>query len=305
MKKLIIAGGSGLIGKALTKFFTEKNYEVVILSRAENQSAYDNIRFVKWNGKTVEPLWQQELEGAEAVINLCGKSINCRFTATNKKELLLSRIDSTKAIGTAISICKNPPKVWFNSSSIAIYKYSETILHDEFSTQFNQDFLSEITHQWENAVHQFLLSNTRKIVMRTSLVMAKNDGVFLRLKRLTQFGLGGKQGSGSQLISWIHVNDFCKIIEYLLENKNANGVYNFCAPHPIANKNLMKTIQQKLKMPIALPAFEWMIKLGALLIGMEPDLILQSSNVASKRLMDAGFEFIYHDFKSAINVLNS
>ena len=305
MKKLVIAGGSGFIGKALTKFFTEKNYEVVILSRAENQSVYNNLRFVKWNAKTVEPLWQQELEGAEAVINLCGKSINCRFTTANKKELLSSRIDSTIAIGNAISMCKNPPKVWFNSSSIAVYKYSETILHDEFSKQFNHDFLSILTEQWEKAVLQFLLPNTRKILMRTSLVMAKNDGVFLRLKRLTQFCLGGKQGSGSQLTSWIHVNDFCRIVYHLLENKNANGVYNFCAPHPIANKNLMKIIQQKLKITIALPAFEWMINLGAILIGTEPNLILQSSNVISKQLMDEGFQFQYPDFKVAIAPLLS
>ena len=301
MKKLIIAGGSGFIGKALTKFFTEKNCEVVILSRVENQSTYSNIRFVKWNGKTVEPLWQQEIEGAEAVINLCGKSINCRFTEANKKELQSSRIDSTNAIGTAISLCKNPPKVWFNSSSIAIYKYSETILHDEFSKQFNHDFLATLTEQWEKSVEQFSLSNTRKILMRTSLVMAKNDGVFLRLKRLTQFGLGGKQGPGTQMISWINITDFCRIVEHLLENKNANGIYNFCAPQPIANKNLMKIIQQKMRIPIALPAFEWMIKLGAILIGTEPDLILESSNVISKHLSDEGFKFGYEKIEEAIS----
>ncbi len=300
MKKIIIAGGSGFLGKALTSFFVVNNFEVIILSRSSGLQKNEQINFIQWDGKTVEPNWQQALEGAEAVINLSGKSINCRFNATNKKELLTSRIDSTKAIGNAIAACQQPPKVWFNSSSTAIYSNDATTANNEFSTTASTNFLTELTYQWEAAMQQFALQKTRKMMMRTSLIMAKNDGVFLRLKTLTKFLAGGKQGNGKQMVSWLHVDDFCAIVLHLMNNETANGVYNFCAPQPISNAALMKTIQQKINSPIALPAPAWLLKIGALFIGTEPDLILNSTNVISEKLRLEKFAFKYSTFSEAI-----
>ena len=302
MKKIIIAGGSGFLGKSIMNYFDENNYEFVILSRQDFIPTKKNCNVKIWDAKNVGD-WQAELENAEAVINLTGKTINCRYTDKNKKEILESRVDSTHAIGNAIMQCKNPPKLWINASAATLYKYTETFDHTEESKDFNDDFSTQVCLAWEKAFNSFVLKNTRRIALRISIVLGKDDGVFTRLKLLTQLGLGGKQGNGKQYVSWIHIDDFCRSIEFFIQHENCNGAYNMSTPNPISNADFMKAFRNKMKIPIGIPAPDFILKIGAFFIGTEPELVLKSRRVVPKKMLDEGFKFLHPTIESAIESL--
>lgn len=298
MKKLIIAGGTGFIGQALCNHF-KKNYDkIVVLSRKENK-IQDNIVYLLWDGKTTG-VWAAEFENAHAVINLSGRSIDCRFTDKNKKEILSSRIVSTRIIGETILKCKNPPEIWINGSSAALYPNSEIIAMTEYSAQNASGFMAEVTRAWEKAAADFMLPTTRKFFVRTTLVYGAQGGVLPVLIKIVKKGLGGPMGTGSQKISWIHVEDFCRIIEWMLVNKNASGAYNMAAPQAVSNKKLMQVLRKKMGVLIGLPAPEFLIKVGAFFIRSEPELILDSRNIFPERLIKEGFEFNYHSIEESI-----
>ncbi|MFM2048549.1 MAG: hypothetical protein RI955_1097 [Bacteroidota bacterium] len=302
MKKIIVAGGSGFLGKSIVEFFDKTEYEFVILSRNNFAINNKNCKVKIWNGKSIGD-WSNELEGAEAVINLSGKSINCRYTDANKIEILESRIDTTNAIGNAILNCKNPPKVWMNASSATLYEYTETENQTEDCKKYNDDFSTHVCMEWEKALNYFETKNTRKIALRISIVLGKDDGVFTRLKMLTKFGLGGKQGNGKQYVSWIHITDFCRCIEFFMNQQTANGAYNLCTPNPITNEILMQTFRQKMKINFGIPSPNLILKLGALIIGTEPELVLKSRRVVPKKIMDEGFKFLHPSIDTAIESL--
>jgi uncharacterized protein (TIGR01777 family) len=302
MKKIIIAGGSGFLGKSIINFFDENEYEFVILSRQDFAIHKKNCSVKIWDGKNIGD-WQHEFENAKAIINLSGKTINCRYTEPNKKQILTSRIDATNAIGNAILQCKNPPKVWLNASAATLYKYTETKNQDENSTDFNDDFSTHVCLAWEKTLNSFETKNTRKIALRISIVLGKDDGVFTRLKTLTQFGLGGKQGNGKQYVSWIHIEDFCRAIEFFITNNNSNGAYNLSTINPITNDTLMKTFRKKMNIPFGIPSPDFILKLGAFVIGTEPELVLKSRRVVPKKILDEGFIFLHPTIDSAIENL--
>ena len=240
MNKIILAGGTGFLGNVIIDFFPKNDYEFIILTRQPNKIKLEsNCKAVYWDGKTVGD-WSKTLEGAKAIINLAGKSVNCRYTEINKQQILTSRIDATNAIGNAILACKNPPEIWMNAASATIYRYSETVDMDESVTDYNDDYSVSVCLAWEKCFNQFKTLSTRKIALRISLVMDKNEGVFPRLKKLVQFGLGGKQGNGKQMVSWIYTEDFCRAIDFFIQNKNSNGAYNLCSPFPISNELVQK-----------------------------------------------------------------
>ncbi|MFM2225962.1 MAG: hypothetical protein RJA07_2164 [Bacteroidota bacterium] len=302
MKKIILAGGSGFLGKSIVDFFDETEYQFVILSRTIFTLNKKNCTVKIWDGKNMGD-WSSELEGAEAVINLSGKNVNCRYTEKNKTDILASRIDSTNAIGNAIINCKNPPKVWMNASSATLYEYTETENQTEDCKKYNDDFSTHVCLEWEKTLNHFETKNTRKIALRISIVLGKNDGVFTRLKMLTQYGLGGKQGNGKQYVSWIHIADFCRCIEFFINQQTANGAYNLCTSNPITNENLMQTFRQKMNIPFGIPSPKFMLELGALIIGTETELILKSRKVVPKKIMDEGFIFLHPSIDKAIESL--
>jgi uncharacterized protein len=302
MKKIIIAGGSGFLGESLINFFDESEYEFVILSRNDFSTNKKNCRIKIWDGNNIGN-WSNELEGAEAIINLSGKSINCRYTDANKIDILASRINTTNVIGNAIMKCKNPPKVWMNASSATMYEYTETENQTEDCTKFNHDFSTHVCTEWEKTMYQFETKNTRKIALRISIVLGKDDGVFTRLKMLTKYGLGGKQGNGKQYVSWIHITDFCRCLEFIINQHDLNGACNICTPNPISNELLMKTFQQKMNIFFGIPAPNFLIKFGALLIGTEAELVLKSRRVVPKKMLDKGFRFLYPTIDLAIENL--
>lgn len=294
MKKIVIAGGTGFIGSKLTAFLSEY-YEIIVLTRNinhVNEKRINNIRFVYWDGKNLGE-WTNEIENAEAVINLSGTSIDCRFTHKNKHEIIQSRIDSTHAIGQAISLILNPPSVWINFSAVGYYSDNKTLPHDEFSSDSGTDFLSEVAKMWENAFAAYKFPQTRKICLRISLVLDKKSKIIQILLPLIRMGLGGKVGNGKQIISWIHIHDLCRLIFWLLKNTKTHGVYNACSPYPVTNEEFMSAFRKSTKSTFGIPAPVWIIKLATYILNKDPSLILNSVNVIPKRLINEGFEFIY------------
>lgn len=299
MKKIIIAGGSGFLGQVLESYFSKKEYLIKILTRYPTKENH-----IFWDAKTIGN-WTSELENSEALINLTGKSVDCRYTEQNKKNIYDSRVNSTKIIGKAINLCKKPPKVWFNSSTATIYKHSLKKEMTEENGDIGDDFSMNIAKSWEKTFFEIKNPNTRKIALRTAIVLGKKGGAFIPLKNLTKYGLGGKQGSGNQKVSWIHELDFARAIEFLLTKNNLEGIFNLSVPNPTNNKLLMKTLRQEIKIPFGIPHPIWLLEIGAKLIGTETELILKSRNVIPQRLLKENFKFKYQTINKAIQNLTN
>jgi uncharacterized protein (TIGR01777 family) len=299
MSTITIAGGSGFLGQVLEDYFTTKGHTIYILTRTVKRE-----NDVHWNSKDLED-WTKTLEKTDVLINLTGKSVDCRYTDENKKQILNSRVDSTHALGLAINLCEHPPKVWFNSSTATIYRHSNDKQMTEEHGDIGDDFSMNIAKSWEKAFYSITNPKTRKIALRTSIVMGKHGGATEPLKNLVRFGLGGKQASGNQKVSWIHELDFARAIEFLIENKNLDGNFNLAVPNPTNNKTLMAAFRKVMKMPFGISHPEWLIKLGAKLIGTEPELVLKSRNVIPERLLNNGFKFKFDEIEIAISDLLS
>ena len=231
MKKVVIAGGTGFIGTYLATRFREIGFKVLIVSR--------NPEHVSWLPNDL----QQAVEGAELVINLAGKTINCRHNSTNRKSILESRIKTTKLIGDAISACIEPPKLWVNASASAIYKPSEEKAMTEDEPDLATGFLADVVSQWESTFFEFQMPKTRQVALRTSVVLGKEGGALKPLAWLSRLGLGGKQADGTQIISWIHLEDYFRIIQFLIKNVEIKGVINCTSPNPLTNNDFMSALR--------------------------------------------------------------
>ncbi|NQY05469.1 MAG: TIGR01777 family protein [Flavobacteriaceae bacterium] len=297
MKKIIIAGGSGFLGSVLERYFSENDYKVFILTRTPEKENH-----IYWDAKNLGK-WSELLENSEALINLTGKSVDCRYTKRNKKMIYNSRIDSTAVLGLAISKSKNPPKTWINSSTATIYEHSEEILMTERNGIIGDDFSMNIAKSWEKTFYQLTTPKTRKIVIRTAIVMGKKGGALPTLKRLVKLRMGGKQGSGKQKVSWIHEHDFARAIHYLISNSHLEGNFNVTVPQPTDNQSLMSSLRNNMLIPFGINHPEWLLEVGALLIGTETELILKSRNVFPERLLEEGFNFNYQNIDHALKSL--
>lgn len=297
MKKLIIAAGTGFLGKVLVNYFANKCEEIIILTRGSSKTTH-HVRYVHWDAKTLSG-WEAELENASVLINLAGKSVDCRYTTKNKKEILSSRVDSTKILNEAVLLCKNPPKHWLNSSTSTIYRFSLDKQMTEKNGEIGNDFSMNVAKAWEKTFFETKTLRTLKTALRTSIVLGKSGGAFLPLKRLTQCGLGGKQGNGNQLISWIHEKDFARAVAFIIE-KELIDVVNIVSPQPISNANFMSKLQKQLQIPIAISTPELLLKFGAKIIGTEPELVLKSRNVIPDKLINSGFEFEFNTLEETL-----
>ena len=297
MRKIIIAGGSGFLGKALEKRFAEKGDDLYILTR--NPKANNHH---KWDAKT-KGTWANHLNKADILINLTGKSVDCRYTEANKAAILNSRIESTQVLNKVVAELEHPPKVWVNAGSATIYDHSYNHLNTEANGIIGNDFSMNVCKQWEAAFFEKDIPKVRKIVARTSIVLGNNAGAFLKLKQITKLGLGGKQGNGKQRFSWIHIDDFCRAIEYLIEQSNIEREVNVTAPQPENNTILMQLLREKYKMPFGLPQPKWLLEIGAFLIRTETELLLKSRYVYPEKLVNNGFEFEYPTLELALENL--
>jgi uncharacterized protein (TIGR01777 family) len=306
MKRIILAGGSGFLGQALAKRFCQGGCEVVILTRAPHGRA-DGVKELSWDGKSLGE-WARLVEGADAVINLTGRSVDCRYTAANRRLIVASRVDSTRVLGEAMARCTQPPRVWLNSSSATIYKHTFTTPMDEAgemgaTPEAKDEFSVEVIRQWERALDEARTPATRKIALRITMVFGTAGGVFPVLRRLARFGLGGWMGSGQQFVSWIHIADFLRAVEWLLAKDAFNGPVNLAAPQPLPNAEMMKLMRKAVGMPIGLPATEWMLEVGAVFLRTETELILKSRRVVPGRLLAAGFQFQFAEMGAALRNL--
>lgn len=293
--KIIIAGGSGYLGNLLINHFKkDKNNEIYILTRSRIPSI-DNVHYLTWNAKNKGD-WTTFLEDSDVLINLTGKSVNCRYTEKNKTEIYKSRLDSTQVLCEVVQALKNPPKVFIQSSSATIYRHSEDKLMREDNGEIGNDFSIDVCKKWEATFSKYKFTKTKKIITRTSIVLGNNGGAFPLMKRLIKFGLGGKQGNGNQFISWIHEEDYIRAIQFLITQDS--GIYNLCVPNPIKNKYFQSELRKKLHIPFGLNTPEWILKIGAKIIGTETELLLKSRNIYPQNLLEKGFVFKTNKFEN-------
>ena len=302
--RLILAGGSGFLGQALARHFQTLGWEVIVLTRSPQ--AKRAAREVSWDAET-PGAWAGELEGAAAVVNLTGRTVDCRYNAQNRHDILASRVNSTRVIGQAIAQCAQPPRVWLNASSATIYRHTFGAAWDESGTDFattpevKDAFSVEVIHAWERALDEAETPRTRKVALRTTLVLGRvQNSVFPVLRRLARLGLGGRMGSGEQFVSWLHETDFLRAVEFLIAHEELSGPVNLAAPNPVPNHELMRAFRELVGMPIGLPATAWMLELGAFFLRTETELILKSRRVVPGRLLKAGFEFQFPELREAL-----
>jgi uncharacterized protein len=302
-KRIILAGGSGFLGNALAKKFIQHDYDVIVPTRSPRARS-DGAKEIAWDAKSLGD-WTKFVDGAEVVINLVGKSVDCRYTDANRKIIISSRVDSTRVLGKAIAQCKQPPRVWLNCSSATIYKHTFDAPKDEAgetgaTLEAKDEFSIEVIHQWERALDEAQTPDTRKVAMRITMVFGKDGGVFPMLRRLAQFGLGGKMGSGKQYVSWIHVEDFLHAVKWLIARDDLNGVVNLAAPNPLPNRDMMRLVREVCGAPFGLPATKWMLEVGAFFIRTETELIIKSRRVVPGRLLASGFKFQFPELRGAL-----
>ncbi len=301
MKKIVIAGGTGFLGKCLTDYYSSVNTQLFILTRGKSHVA-DNVHYVTWDGKT-KGAWVDVLENADVLINLNGKSVDCRYTKKNKQEIYATRLDSTNILGKAIQEAQHPPKLWINAASATIYRHSLDKEMAEDNGEIGVGFSVDVCQQWEQTFNSFVTMQTRKVLMRTGIVLGKNEGALKPLRMLAKLGFGGKQGLGNQYISWLHEKDFARSVDFIINNHTMLGVYNLTAPAPVTNINFMRALRSVMGISLALPLPTWLLKFGAILIGTETELILKSRRVIPKRLLEAGFVFQYDRIENALTDL--
>lgn len=287
---MILAGGTAFLGSHLARHFTQLGYRIVIISR-KSVTDYPHVR---WNGRTLGG-WAAELEGAAVVLNLAGRSVDCRYHAANKYAITRSRTDSTKVLGQAIAACKNPPDVWLNASTATIYQHTsdEQPANTETQGLTGQGFSERVAQQWEAEFHLANTPHTRRLVLRTAVVLGSDGGALPVLARLADFGLCTPQGTGQQWISWLHVDDFCRAVEFLVARPALEGTFNLCAPYPIRNHEFNALLDHYYRPKWHVPQPKWLLEIGAFLLRTETELILKSRKVVPQRLLENNFRFRY------------
>jgi uncharacterized protein (TIGR01777 family) len=303
--KIIIPGGSGQVGTILARAFVRDGHEVVVLSRKPTAV---KCREVEWDARTLGP-WAAELEGADVVINLAGRSVNCRYTPENRRVIIDSRVESTRVIGEAIDRAKNPPRVWLQASTATIYAHRYDAPNDEKTGILGGSepnvpdtwrFSIDVATKWERALDDAVTPNTRKVKLRSAVTMSADvNGIFDVLLGLVRRGLGGKSGNGRQYISWIHEDDFVRAVYWLIERDSYDGPVNLAAPNPLPNGEFMRALREAWGTRIGLPAANWMLEIGALFMRTETELVLKSRRVVPRRLLDDGFKFNFPNWPEA------
>ena len=307
--KIVIPGGSGQVGTVLARAFHQDGHKVVVLSR---NAATAPWQVLPWDARTLGE-WTSELEGADVVINLAGRNVNCRYNAKNRKAIMDSRIDSTRAVGQAIAQAKSPPRVWLQASTATVYAHRFDAANDEATGILGGSepgvpetwrFSIDVARAWERTLDEAKVPPTRKVKLRSAMTMSPDrGGIFDVLLGLVRRGLGGRAGDGRQYISWIHYEDFVRAIYWMIEHEEFDGAVNVCAPEPLPNAEFMRILRDASGRRVGLPATKWMLELGAIFLRTETELILKSRRVIPGRLLQAGFSFRFPKWPEAANDL--
>lgn len=304
--KVVIPGGSGQVGTILAHDFAASGDDVVVLSRGAAAGA--GWRVVPWDGRTLGD-WAAEIDGADVVINLAGRSVNCRYHTKNRREIMDSRLDSTRIIGRAIAQAARLPAIWLQASTATIYAHRFDAPNDEATGILGGNepdapdtwrFSIEVATAWEWACDEAVTPGRRKVLMRSAMVMSPDrGGIFDTLYRLVRRGLGGPAASGRQYVSWVHDRDFITAVRFLIARNDLAGPVNIASPNPIPYAEFMRILRRAAGVPIGLPATRWMLEIGAFLMRTDTELLLKSRRVVPGRLLAAGFGFAFPDWPTA------
>ena len=297
MKTLVIAGGTGFLGQLLEQHFMAQGYRVILLTRRPRADHH-----VPWDGKTLGS-WTDVLEGADVLINLSGKSVDCRYTDANREAIRRSRRESTEVLRTAVANASHPPSVWLNASSATIYVHAEHQRMTETNGIIGDDFSMLVCREWEEAFFRANLPQTRRVALRTSIVLGHGGGAYPKMRTITRLGLGGHQGTGRQWMSWLHATDFCRAVEHIIDHQDITGVVNVTAPQPVRNRDFMQHVRTALKVSFGIPQPVALLELGACLLSTETELLLKSRYVYPDRLLATGFTFRFDDIGEALRHL--
>lgn len=294
---IVLAGGSGFVGNSLAKFLVAKNYDAIVLTRAPSHQI-GAIRYAQWNGKTAAD-WAQHLDGARAVVNLTGRSVNCRHTSENRREILDSRVDSVRALADAISRCAQPPAVWVQASGVGIYGDTADRGNDETSPPGN-DFMAQVCKNWEEAFRTAKVPKTRKVLLRLGVVLGPNGGFLQVLSKVTRLFLGGHVGSGRQLISWVHIADLSRMFVDAIERAEIAGVFNAVSPNPETNAEFMRQMRRAFHRPWSPPVPAFAVRIGSWLMRTEASLALTSCRATPKHFLEKNFQFKFPELREAL-----
>ena len=300
--RIVIAGGSGFIGSALASHFRARGHDVVVLTR-KARAREDGVREIAWNGRSFGP-WAKELDGASAVINLTGKSVNCRHTDRTRREIIASRVVSVRAIADAISASASPPPVWVQASAVGIYGDAGDALCDE-SAPHGKDFMADVCEQWEAAFRAALTPSTRRVVLRFGVVLGHDGGALPTLASLARWGLGGTVGSGRQYISWIHLDDLIAIVDRAIDDATITGPYNASNHVPETNAVFMKRLRNAVHRPWSPPVPAFAVGIGSYIIGTEPSIALHGQRCVPRRLDEVDFAFTHENLDETLKGLLS
>lgn len=303
--KIVIPGGSGQVGQILSRAFRAQGHEVVVLGRSGHG-------VVAWDGKALGP-WCAELDGADVVINLAGRSVNCRYTEANLAEMMRSRIDSTRVVGLAIARARIPPRVWLQMSTATIYAHRFDAPNDEATGRIGGDEPDapadwkrsiDIARAWERTLAEADTPRTRKVALRTAMVMSPDEGgIFDALAGMVRARLGGAVGSGRQFVSWIHERDLVRAVEFLIAHDALDGPVNLAAPNPLPQRAFMSALRDAMGVQLGLPATRWMAEIGAFVLRTDTELLLKSRRVVPGRLLASGFRFDFPEWPPAAREL--
>jgi len=303
--KIILTGGTGQVGKFLAEAFLAQNHEVVVISRSPVPSPW---KTVQWDGLNLGD-WAGEMDGVDVVLNLAGRSVNCRYNKENQRQILESRTNTTRLVGKAIEAAAAPPELWINASTATIYSHRYDSPNDDITGIHGLNdsnlpgiwkFSVRVADAWEGAMDESNLPSTRTIKARMSMVMGSGKGsVFDVFTGLALKGLGGSLGDGKQYVAWIHELDFLRAVEWMIKNKQLSGAINVCSPNPIPNHEFMSELRKAVGAKFGLPATKWMLEIGAFFLKTETELLLKSRRVVPQRLLDDGFTFQYPNWGEA------
>jgi len=303
--RVVIPGGSGQVGTILARAFHRDGHDVAVLSRRPQIRPW---RVIEWDGVTLGS-WCSVVDGSDVVINLAGRSVNCRYNPVNRRDILLSRVESTRVVGEAIARAQRPPRTWLQASTATIYAHRYEAANDEWSGALGGNesnapsswrFSIEVARAWERAFDDAVTTATRKVTLRSAMTLSPDaGGVFDTLLGLVRRGLGGSAGNGRQFMSWVHYEDFVEAVRWLIERHDMDGVVNIASPNPLPNAEFMRVLRGAYGMPFGLPAWDWMLELGAAFMGTETELVLKSRRVVPRRLLEHGFTFKFPSWADA------
>jgi uncharacterized protein (TIGR01777 family) len=312
--RIVIPGGSGQVGTILARHFHAAGHDVLVLSRSPHKAPW---RTAVWDAATLAD-WSREIDGADVVINLAGRSVNCRYTQKNRREIMDSRVNSTRVVGQAIAGATSPPRLWLQASTATIYAHRFDAANDEATGIIGRgggdepgapekwDFSIQVAKAWEAACNEADTSRTRKVLMRSAMVMSPDrGGIFDTLLTLTRRGLGGCAGNGRQYVSWIHEQDFCRAIDWLIARDDLSGPVNLASPNPLPYADFMRALRRAAGVRLGLPATKWMLELGAIFMKTETELVLKSRRVIPRRLLESGFHFDYPEWPAVAHQLGA